>query len=78
MKNYVKEVNISRKYLTKVFTNLKCKVYGKYSNTVLIEFPSTKIAENISKVLFKKSNEFQLIDFLIKQSDKYKKIIKRG
>tara|TARA_B100000242_G_scaffold242871_1_gene183066 strand:+ start:276 stop:1025 length:750 start_codon:yes stop_codon:yes gene_type:complete len=31
-----------------------------------------------SKVLFKKSNEFQLIDFLIKQSDKYKKIIKRG
>ena len=54
MKNYVKEVNISRKYLIKVFTNLKCKVYGKYSNTVLIEFPSTKIAENISKVLFKK------------------------
>ena len=30
------------------FTNLKCKVYGKYSNTVLIEFPSTKIAENIA------------------------------
>ena len=55
MKNYVKEVNISRKYLIKVFTNLKCKVYGKYSNTVLIEFPSTKIAENISKVLFKKN-----------------------
>ena len=31
-----------------------------------------------SKVLFKKSNEFQLIDFLVKQSDKYKKIIKKG
>ncbi len=30
------------------------------------------------KFLFKKSNEFQLIDFLVKQSDKYKKILKRG
>ena len=30
------------------------------------------------KYLFKKSNEFQLIDFLVKQSDKYKKILKRG
>jgi hypothetical protein len=31
-----------------------------------------------SKVLFKKSNEFQLLDFLIKQSDKFKKILERN
>ncbi len=31
-----------------------------------------------SKFLLKKSNEFQLIDFLVKQSDKFKKILKRG
>ena len=30
------------------------------------------------KYLFKKSNEFQLTDFLVKQSDKFKKILKRG
>jgi hypothetical protein len=31
-----------------------------------------------SKVLFKKSNEFQLIDFLINQSEKFKKILERN
>jgi hypothetical protein len=31
-----------------------------------------------SKFLFKKSNEFQLLDFLIKQSDKFKKILERS
>ena len=31
-----------------------------------------------SKFLFKKSNEFQLLDFLIKQSDKYKKVLERS
>ena len=31
-----------------------------------------------SKFLFKKSNEFQLIDFLVKQSDKFKKILERS
>ena len=31
-----------------------------------------------NKVLFKKSNEFQLLDFLIKQSDKFKKVLKRS
>jgi len=31
-----------------------------------------------SKFLFKKSNEFQLLDFLIKQSDKFKKVLERG
>tara|TARA_B100000900_G_C20460120_1_gene666894 strand:+ start:61 stop:801 length:741 start_codon:yes stop_codon:yes gene_type:complete len=31
-----------------------------------------------SKFLLKKSNEFQLIDFLVKQSDKFKKILKRS
>ena len=31
-----------------------------------------------SKFLFKKSNEFQLLDFLIKQSDKVKKVLERS
>ena len=31
-----------------------------------------------SKFLFKKSNEFQLLDFLIKQSDKFKKVLERS
>ena len=31
-----------------------------------------------SKFLIKKSNEFQLLDFLIKQSDKFKKILERS
>ncbi|MBL6647495.1 MAG: carboxypeptidase-like regulatory domain-containing protein [Flavobacteriaceae bacterium] len=31
-----------------------------------------------SKVLFKKSNEFQLIDFLINQSEKFKKILEKN
>ena len=31
-----------------------------------------------SKALFKKSNEFQLIDFLINQSEKFKKILERN
>jgi hypothetical protein len=31
-----------------------------------------------SKVLFKKSNEFQLIDFLINQSEKFKNILERN
>ena len=31
-----------------------------------------------SKILLKKSNEFQLIDFLVKQSDKFRKILKRS
>ena len=48
--------------------------------------PKEKISEFLlycdekfpSKFLFKKSNEFQLIDFLVKQSDRFKKILKRG
>ena len=54
MKKYVQEVNGSRKILVDFFRKLNCKVYGKYSNTVLIEFPNIKLAETVSRKLYKK------------------------
>ena len=55
-------------------------------NIYLNWIPKDKISEFLfycdekfpSKFLFKKSNEFQLIDFLVKQSGRFKKILKRG
>jgi len=49
----------------------------------LIKIPKDKIEEFLifcddnfpSRILLKKDNEFELIDFLVKQSEKYQKIL---
>ena len=67
-------------------SNLLREVYDDsfFINNLCI--PKDKISEFLfycdekfpSKFLFKKSNEFQLIDFLVKQSDRFKKILERN
>jgi hypothetical protein len=67
-------------------SNLLREVYDDSFFISNLGIPKEKISEFLlfcdekfpSKFLFKKSNEFQLIDFLVKQSDKFKKILKRG
>ena len=67
-------------------SNLLREVYDDSFFISNLGIPMEKISEFLlfcdekfpSKFLFKKSNEFQLIDFLVKQSDKFKKILKRG
>jgi len=67
-------------------SNLLREVYDDAFFIFNLGIPKEKIAAFLlfcdekfpSKFLFKKSNEFQLIDFLVKQSDKYRKILKRG
>ena len=54
MKNYVIEVNRSRKILMKFFKKFNINVFGKYSNTVLIEFPNEHLAEKIVKTIYQK------------------------
>jgi hypothetical protein len=67
-------------------SNLLREVYDDSFFLANLGIPKEKISEFLlycdekfpSKFLFKKSNEFQLIDFLVKQSDRFKKILKRG
>lgn len=67
-------------------SNLLREVYDDSFFINNLGIPKDKISEFLfycdekfpSKFLFKKSNEFQLIDFLVKQSDRFKKILKRG
>jgi hypothetical protein len=67
-------------------SNLLREVYDDSFFIANLGIPKDKISEFLfycddkfpSKFLFKKSNEFQLIDFLVKQSGRFKKILKRG
>ena len=54
MKRYVKEVNKSKHYLHKFFKNSKIKIFGKYSNSVLIKFKNNNETKFIFKKLYKK------------------------
>tara|TARA_B100000768_G_C11222891_1_gene351398 strand:- start:446 stop:1177 length:732 start_codon:yes stop_codon:yes gene_type:complete len=81
--NSQEEESISLSYTP---SNLLREVYDDSFFISNLGIPKEKIPEFLlfcdekfpSKFLFKKSNEFQLIDFLVKQSDKFKKILKRG
>ena len=66
MKNYVSEVNDSRKYLNKFFKNTRVEIYGKYSNCVLIKYINNKSTKNIYKTLLK--NLFLINIIKIKKS----------
>ena len=67
-------------------SNLLREVYDDSFFVNSLGIPKNNISEFLlfcdekfpSKFLFKKSNEFQLIDFLVKQSERFKKILKRG
>ena len=67
-------------------SNLLREVYDDNFFVKNLGIPNENISEFLlfcdenfpSKFLLKKSNEFQLIDFLVKQSDKFKKILKRS
>ena len=67
-------------------SNLIREVYDDNFFTTNLGIPKENISEFLlfcddkfpSKFLLKKSNEFQLIDFLVKQSDKFRKILKRS
>jgi|TARA_B110000444_G_scaffold217994_1_gene217291 hypothetical protein len=67
-------------------SNLIREVYDDNFFITNLGIPKENISEFLlfcddkfpSKFLLKKSNEFQLIDFLVKQSDKFRKILKRS
>lgn len=67
-------------------SNLIREVYDDAFFTSNLGIPKENIAEFLlfcdekfpSKFLFKKSNEFQLIDFLVKQSVRFRKILSKG
>ena len=63
MKNYVIEVNRSRKILIKFFKKFNINVFGKYSNTVLIEFPNEHLAQKIVKKLYTKKYIVRFMKF---------------
>jgi len=63
MKNYVIEVNRSRKILMKFFKKFNINVFGKYSNTVLIEFPNEHLAQKIVKKLYTKKYIVRFMKF---------------
>jgi len=67
-------------------SNLIREVYDDNFFITNLGIPKENISEFLlfcdekfpSKFLLKKSNEFQLIDFLVKQSDKFRKTLKRS
>ena len=67
-------------------SNLLREVYDDAFFITNLGIPKENISEFLvfcdekfpSKFLFKKSNEFQLIDFLVKQSVRFRKILSRG
>ena len=67
-------------------SNLLREVYDDSFFILNLGIPKENISEFLffcdekfpSKFLFKKSNEFQLIDFLVKQSERFRKILKRN
>ena len=64
-------------------SNLIREVYDDVFFTSNLKIPKEKIEEFLifcddnfpSRILLKKDNEFELIDFLVKQSEKYQKIL---
>ena len=63
MRQYVEDVNISRNILIKFFQKYKIKVYGKFSNTVLIEFSDLNTAKIIAKKLYQKRYIVRFMNF---------------
>tara|TARA_B100000780_G_scaffold94229_1_gene65570 strand:+ start:10286 stop:11029 length:744 start_codon:yes stop_codon:yes gene_type:complete len=67
-------------------SNLLREVYDDSFFILNLGIPKENISEFLffcdekfpSKFLFKKSNEFQLIDFLVKQSERFRKTLKRN
>lgn len=54
MKENVKQINKSKKYLTRELKKINIGVFGKYSNTVLIKLSNSELAKKVSKELYNK------------------------
>ena len=80
MRQYVNDVNISRNILIKFFQKYKINVYGKFSNTVLIEFSNLNTAKLMAKKLYQKKYIVRFMNFqnkgFIRLTLSGKKIIK--
>ena len=80
LKQNKEEENVASSYKP---SNLIREFYDDIFFTSNLNIPKEKIEEFLifcddnfpSRILLKKDNEFELIDFLVKQSEKYQKIL---